>query len=104
VARDVDDIVDTSSDPVIAFVITSSTVSSELSCQPRTTIQVIWTDIVSFVHVQVCVHVTLVRAPDCASQTGPWLLERQNTFDIVAVDLLARDGIDDCGLDAKEGK
>lgn len=35
---------------------------------------------------------------------GPRLLEGKHTFDIVAVNLLARDGVDDDGLDAEEGE
>lgn len=65
----VDDIVDSASDPVIAFVITSSSVTCELrECQhanrlkrPRLTY------VVSWVHVQICVHISLVCTPDCAS-------------------------------------
>ena len=43
-------------------------------------------------------------SPDCARHAGPRLLEGQNTLNIVAVNLLARDGVNDCRLDAKEGK
>jgi len=68
--RNVDDIVNTSPDPVVALVITSSTVTRK---------------VVSLVHIEVGVHVTLVCAPDCACHTRPWLLDGENTLDIVSV-------------------
>jgi hypothetical protein len=45
-----------------------------------------------------------VCTPDCASHARPWLLESQNTLNIVSVDLLARDRVDDRRLDTKEWK
>jgi hypothetical protein len=85
----VDNVVDTATDPVVPFVVTSSTVTSE---------------VVSLVDIQVCVHISLVCAPDGASHARPCLLEGQNTLDVVAVELLAGDGVDDCGFDTEEGK
>lgn len=43
-------------------------------------------------------------APDGASHAWPGLLEGKDTLDIVAMDLLARDRVDDRRLDAEEGK
>ena len=43
-------------------------------------------------------------SPDCAGHAGPWLLEGQDTLDIVAVDLLAGDGVDNGRLDTEEGE
>jgi len=68
--RNVDDIVDTSPDPVVALVVTSSTVTRE---------------VVPLVHVEVGVHVALVCTPDGTCHTGPWLLDGENTLNIVAV-------------------
>ena len=89
VTGNVDNVIDTATDPVVTLVITSSTVTSE---------------VVSLVDVQVCVHVSLVCAPDGTGHARPCLLESQNTLDVVAVELLAGDGVDDCGLDTEEGK
>lgn len=89
VTGNVDNVIDTATDPVVTLVITSSTITSE---------------VVSLVDVQVCVHVSLVRTPDGTGHARPCLLEGQDTLDVVAVKLFAGDGVDDCGLDAKEGK
>ena len=45
--------------------------------------------VVALVHVQICVHVSLVRTPDGASHARPRLLESKHALDIVAVDLLS---------------
>lgn len=45
-----------------------------------------------------------MSAPNGAGHARPWLLESQNALDVVAVDLLARDGVDDGRLNAKEGE
>ena len=66
--------------------------------EPRNTA----TYVVSLVHVQVCIHVSLVCAPDCAGHTGPWLLECQNTLNVVSVDLFTGNRVYDGRLDAKE--
>jgi hypothetical protein len=89
VTGNVDNVIDTATDPVVALVVTGSTVASE---------------VVSLVDVQVCVHVSLVCTPDGTSHAGPCLLEGQNTLDVVAVKLFAGDGVDDCGFDTEEGK
>jgi hypothetical protein len=89
VARDVDDIVDAPADPVVPFRVARRAVACE---------------VVALVHVQVRVHVALVRAPDCAAHGRPGLLEGEDALDVVAVDLLAGDGVNDRGLDAEEGE
>ena len=89
VTGNVDNVIDTAADPVVALVVTSSTVTSE---------------VVSLVDVQVCIHISLVCTPDGTSHAGPCLLEGQNALDVVAVELLAGNRVDDCGLDAEEGK
>lgn len=89
VSRNVDDVINTSANPVVTLVVTSCTVSGE---------------VVALVHVQVCVHVTLVCSPDSAGHAGPWLLESKHALYVVAVLLLARDRVDDGGLDAEEGE
>jgi hypothetical protein len=102
--RHVDDIVNPPSDPVVTFVVTSSTVSSKLPPSAYATNCPFSTHVVALVHIQICIHVSLVCTPNGASQTWPWLLKGQHSLDIVSVDLLARDGIDDGRFDAEEGK
>lgn len=58
--------------------------------------------VVSLVHVEVSVHVPLVGAIDGASHTRPCLLEGQHTLNVVPMDLLARNRVNDGGLDAEE--
>lgn len=103
-ARDIDDIVDAASDPVVTFVVTPSTISSELPWSAKSRLVTLPTHVVTLVHVQICVHISLMCAPDCARQTWPWLLEGQHTLNIVSVDLLAGDRIDDRRLDTEERK
>lgn len=62
------------------------------------------TYVISFIHIQICVHISLVGTPDGASHTRPGLLEGQHALYVVAVDLLARHGVNDGGLNAKEGQ
>ena len=76
VAGNVDNIVDTATDPVVALVVTASTISGELV--PVSLIALILcvdTHVVALVHVQVSVHVPLVGSPDSAGHAGPRLLE-----------------------------
>jgi len=89
VAGDVDDVVDTAPDPVVALGVTRGAVAGE---------------VVALVDVEVGVHVALVGAPDGAAHGGPGLLESEDAFDVVAVDFFAGDGVDDGGLDAEEGE
>ena len=62
------------------------------------------THVVAGVDVKVCVHVALVGAVDGAGHAGPCLLKGQDALDIVAVNLLAGDGVDDGGLNTEEGQ
>lgn len=62
------------------------------------------THVVALVHIQVCLHISLVCSPNCPRHTGPWLLEGKHALDIVSVDLFARDWIYDGGFDAEEGE
>lgn len=111
VARHVHHVVHSSSDPVVAFVITSSTISSELRplalivvdefCLPPPKKS---THIIPLIHIQIGVHVSLVRSPDCAGHAGPWLLECQNALYIIAMNFFASDGVNDCRLDPEEGQ
>lgn len=89
VAGDVDDVVDAAADPVESFVVAAGAVTGE---------------VVPLVDVEICVHEALVGAVHGAEHAGPGLLEGQDAFDVVAVDLLAGDGVDDDGLDAEEGE
>jgi len=88
-ARYVDDIIDTSTNPVVTLVITTSSVTRE---------------VVALVHIQVGIHVTLVCSPDSACHTRPRLLNGKNTFDIIAVELFTGYRVDDGELDTEEGK
>jgi len=105
---DIDDVVDTTADPVIAFMIATSAVARELEeslvsfARRSSFIQV--THVVALVHIQIRIHVPLVRAPNCASHAWPWLLDCQDTLNIVTVQLLARDRVDDSGFDTEKGQ
>lgn len=60
------------------------------------------TYVVSLVDVEVGIHVPLVSTPDGAGHARPRLLDRQDTLDIITLQLLAGDRVDDGGLDAEE--
>src|SRR4051812_9000560 len=62
------------------------------------------TYVVSWVYGQVCLHITLVCAPDCSSHAGPWFPEGKNALNIVSFNLLPRNGIDYSRVNAKEWK
>lgn len=61
------------------------------------------TYVVSLVHVQVRVHISLVCTPDSTGHAGPRLLEGEYAFNIVSVNLLARNGINNGRLYSEEG-
>ena len=63
-----------------------------------------FTHVIALVHVQICVHVSLVSTPDGTSHAGPWLFDGQNTLDVVSGDFGAGDGVNDSRLDTKEWK
>ena len=104
VPRDVDDVVYASTDPVVTFVVSSSSVPGELSSSQLCVDPFLTKDtyVVTLVNVQVGVHVSLVSTPDGSCHGRPCLLECQDTLDVVAVNLLARDRIDDGRLDTEE--
>ena len=60
--------------------------------------------VVSLVHIQVCIHIPLVCAPDRAGHAGPWLLECQNALNVVSMNLFARNRVDNRRLDTEERK
>lgn len=60
--------------------------------------------VVALVDIQVCVHVSLVGSVNRSCHAGPCLLERQHSFDIVAVDLVTGHRVDNGRLDTKEGQ
>lgn len=103
-ARNVDNVVDTAADPVISLVVTTSSITRELRRLAKLSLESLKTYVVALVHVQVCVHVTLVSTPHSAGHAGPRLLKGKHTLDIVTRDLLARDGVDDGGLNTEERK
>ena len=87
--RHINHVVDAPADPVVALVVAAGAVAGE---------------VVALVHVQVGVHVALVRLPNGACHARPRLLERQHALDVVAVHLLARHRVNDGRLDAEEGQ
>src|SRR2546423_1279779 len=105
-AGHINDIIHTTSNPVIALMISSGSITSELRVGqqnfgyllPRCSS----TYVVALVHVQVGVHIPLMCAPHSSCHTRPWLLERQNALDVVAFDLFAGDRVNDCRFDTKE--
>lgn len=101
----VDHIINASADPVVALVVAACAISGELpmSAQPLSPYYHN-AHVVALVHIQVRVHVSLVCSPNSASHARPWLLKGKNTLDIVAVNLLARDGVDDCRFNTEEGE
>jgi hypothetical protein len=105
---DVDNVIDASTDPVEALVVTGGTISGELSYQvndivsSKSVSKRDKTYVVALVHVIVSVHVALVGTVHGAGHAGPGLLERQNTFDVVAGEFLAGNRVDNGGLDTEE--
>ena len=45
-----------------------------------------------------------MRTPDRPGHTGPWLLECQNTLNVVSVNFFARNRVDDRRLNTEEWK
>lgn len=60
--------------------------------------------VISLIHIQVGIHITLVSTPNGAGHAGPGLLKGKDTLNVVASNFLARDGINNRGLNAEEGK
>jgi hypothetical protein len=58
--------------------------------------------VVALVYVQICLHVSLMGAVDSTGHAGPGALEGQNAFNVIAVNLLAGNGVNDGGLNTKE--
>src|ERR1700733_499505 len=100
-ARDVDDVVDTTADPVEALVISSCTITRELQISRVLELE---TYIVSRIGFQVDIHETIVRAPDGTCDTRPRLFDTKDTFDIIAVQFFARRRIHDCRFNSEEGE
>ena len=102
--RNIDDVVNASPDPVVSFVISTSSVSCELihACQLCNKFAPVQTHIISFVYVQIRIHISFMCAPDGASHAGPWLFDGQNALDIVAKYLFTGNRVDDGRLNSKE--
>lgn len=60
------------------------------------------THIISLVQIKIGLHVSLVITPNCASHARPRFLDRQNTLDVISINLFARDGIDDGEFDTEK--
>ena len=75
-AADIYDVVDAAADPVVTFVITTSSITRKL-CNVNLSrgVEIGRAYIVSFVDIEVGVHVSLVSSPNGAGHAGPWLLE-----------------------------
>ena len=103
-SRDVDDIIDTATDPVVPIVISASPVASELQLNVSTLMyhDCKETHVIAFVHIKIGVHVALVGTPDSACHAWPGLLDSQNPLYVVAMDFFTRHWVDDRGLNAKE--
>ena len=87
VSRDVDHVVHPTTDPVVSILVATRSVTGEVE---------------ALVDVQVGIHVPLVGAPDGAGHAGPRLLEGQHPLDVVAVDLVPRDGVNNRGVHPEE--
>ena len=78
---DIDNIVNTSSDPVESFVISACTIARKLeSIQIRGKYYV-----VTGIRFQVDIHESIMSAPDSACHTWPGLFNTQDALDIIAV-------------------
>lgn len=101
--RDIHHIVNASSDPVVAFMVSTSPVTGELGLVSHRSLGLACdTHIVAFIDVHVSVHVPLVGAPYSTSHAWPWLLDCKNALDIVPVHFFARHRVDDGRFDTKE--
>lgn len=89
VTGDVDDIVNTSLDPVVAVLVPSTRVTEEE---------------VSRVGTEVGVEVSLVVAVDGTSNSGPRTLGNKDTLDVSALENLAVGRVEDCDVDTEEGE
>ena len=104
--RNVDDIINTATNPIVTFMIATSAISGKLkikSARDKRQERSRSIYVVALVDVEISVHVPLVGAPNCAGHAGPWLLEGKNTLDVVTSDFLSRDRVDNSRLNSKEG-
>jgi len=87
----IDNVVYSAADPVIPLMISACAIASELKEERKKVsrgnhcIVPQMTYIVTLVVIQIRLHEPLVRAPDCSRHTGPWLLDSQNSLNIVSV-------------------
>ena len=103
VSGDIHNIIHTTSNPVVAFMISASAVASELqdvSRAAKTKTELNY--VIALVHVEIGIHVTFMSTPYGSSHARPWLLNSQNTLYIVAMYFFPGDWVNDRGLDAKE--
>ena len=87
VSRNVNNVINTATDPVVSIIVTGSTITSE---------------VVPLVDIQVCLHVALVGTPDGTGHARPGLPKGKHTLDLVAGNLLARDRVDDSRVNTEE--
>ena len=75
VPGDVNNIVHTAPDPVVAFMIPASAVASELQNMSRMTkMKNRLTYVVALVHIKIGIHITLMSTPDGSSHARPGFL------------------------------
>lgn len=103
-ARDVNHIVDAPADPVVSFVVSASPVPRKLIPPVRRQLHysIRATHIITFVHIEISIHVALVCSPNSAGHAGPRFFNCQNTLHVIAMYFFPRDRVDDCRFDAKE--
>jgi hypothetical protein len=89
VTGNVDNIVNTATNPVVTLMITSGTIPSE---------------VISVIDIEIGVEEALVGSPNGTGHRWPWLLDGKNTLDVVALDLLSGDRINDSWRDTEEWK
>ena len=103
VPRDVNNIVYTASDPVVAFMIPASAVASELQHVSRIKrIKDGLNYVVALVHIEISIHITFMGTPDGSSHARPGLLNSQNPLYVVTMYFFSGDRINNRGLNAKE--
>jgi hypothetical protein len=111
-AGNVDNVINTATDPVISVMVAASAVTGKLGSQGQlVTHQWRWNGVflvesyvVTLVDIEVGVQVTLMGPPDSTGDARPGLLYGQNTLHIISSDLLARHRVDDSRFDTEEGQ
>jgi len=99
VTTHIDDIINTTANPIETFMITTSSITGEL---PIRIFHESGKYVVSRIGLQIDVHETVVRSPDCSSHRWPGLLDAQHAFNVISVQFFSRCRIDDSGFNTEE--